>query len=220
MVDRQGALCLACWRETPFLRGHGCDACAAPLVGEGDGTADVCDECLERKRPWGRARAAMAYGGAGWRLVLGLKHGDRTDLCRPAAGWIHSAARDIIGPATLLIPVPIHWTRRIRRRYNQSAELVRALAPLAGCRCLCDALVRTRATPKQDGLGVDARFRNQAGTIALRRAAAPHIEDAKIVLIDDVMTSGAILAAAAEALLSAGAASVDCGVLARAVKSS
>jgi ComF family protein len=175
----------------------------------------VCDDCLALARPWDRGRAALLYEGGGRRLVLRLKHGDRTDLARPAARWLAEAGRDLLVPGTLLVPVPVHWTRLLSRRYNQAAELARALSALSGLETLPDALVRTRRTPVQDGLGVDARFLNTIGAI---RAARP-MTGRSVVLIDDVMTSGATLSAATEACLAAGASRVSVLVLARVAKS-
>jgi ComF family protein len=213
-VEGAHGFCPGCWADTPFIRGLACDACGQPVLGDrADGTA-VCDDCLALPRPWGRGRAALLYEGGGRRLVLRLKHGDRTDLARPAARWLAEAGRDLLGPGTLLVPVPVHWTRLLSRRYNQAAELARALSALSGLETLPDALVRTRRTPVQDGLGVDARFLNTDGAI---RAARP-LTGRSVVLLDDVMTSGATLSAATEACLAAGASRVSVLVLARVTK--
>jgi ComF family protein len=213
-VEGAHGLCPSCWAETPFVRGLACDSCGQPLLGDRrDGTA-VCDDCLALPRPWDRGRAALLYERGGRRLVLRLKHGDRTDLARPAARWLAEAGRDVLAPGTLLVPVPVHWTRLLSRRYNQAAELARALSALTGLDTVPDALVRTRRTKVQDGLGVDARFLNTDGAIRATRA----LTGRAVVLIDDVMTSGATLSAATEACLVAGASRVSVLVLARVAK--
>lgn len=218
LVDGAHGLCPACWGETPFIRGLSCDACGQPILGDGaDGTA-ICDDCLGLPRPWQRGRAAVLYEGNARRMILGLKHGDRTDLARPAARWLAGAGRDILVPGTLLVPVPVHWTRLFTRRYNQSAELARALSSLTGLDVAPGALIRVRRTPIQDGLGVEARFANTEGAIRAADPAGGPLGGRDVVLIDDVMTSGATLAAATEACHAAGADQVSVLVLARVAK--
>lgn len=217
-TDLPGALCPACWGETQFLTSYGCDACAAPLVGEGDGVVDLCDACLATPRPWSKGRAAFVYTGAGRRVVLGLKHADRVDLVKPAAGWMARAGRDLFHDDPLIVPVPIHWLRRVRRRYNQSAELARALGSLTGLTVWPDALERTRATDVQEHLDPDARFRNQHGSVAVAPQYETSMTGRRVVLVDDVMTSGATLTASAEALIHTGVSDVSVLTLARAVR--
>lgn len=208
-------LCGACWRETPFIAGLVCDKCGAPLPGQDDGQRHLCDDCLTIARPWARGRAAMVYADNARRLVLALKHGDRQDLARPAADWLMRAARPILEPGMLVAPVPLHWLRLLKRRYNQSALIAARLARAAGMEHLPDLLHRTRRTPSQDGRSREARFANQLGAIALHPRHSARVAERHVLLVDDVMTSGATLAAAAEACLSAGAAQVSVLALAR-----
>ncbi len=215
MVEDAGALCADCWQRTPFLGGLACDACGAPLVGDAADDAPLCDQCLQLARPWDRGRAALAYRDNARRLVLALKHGDRLDLAVPAAKWMARAGAPIIREGMLAVPVPAHPWRLIRRRFNQAAVLARALSRLAPVDYVPDALVRIRRTRVQDGMGQEERFRNLSGAIEPHPRRADRLGGSRVLLIDDVMTSGATLAAATEAARAAGAREVCVLVLAR-----
>ncbi|RVV98246.1 ComF family protein [Mesobaculum littorinae] len=209
-------LCGPCWRDMPFLTGLVCDACGAALPGdEPDGRAVRCDACLAAPPPWEAGRAALSYAGSARRLVLALKHGDRLDLTGPAAGWMLAGAGPMIRAGQVMVPVPVHWTRRIARRYNQAALLSRAVARLAGGRSAPQALIRVARTPSQDGLNRARRFANLEGAIRPHPRLGAVLRGADVVLIDDVMTSGATLWAATRAAQAAGAARVSVLVLAR-----
>ncbi len=212
-------LCGPCWGDTPFIAGAVCDICGAPLPGEaGRDERLCCDDCLAVARPWSRGRAALAYGGNGRRLVLALKHGDRTDLVRPAARWMQRALAPLLGPDLLLVPVPAHWTRLFTRRYNQAALLAQALARETGLGCLPDGLIRPRLTPPQGKKSRARRFADLEGAIRPHPRHGGRLAGRRLVLIDDVMASGATLAASAEACRQAGCRDVFTLVLARAAK--
>lgn len=217
-VQHEHALCPECWRDTPFLHGLVCDACGVPLPGEDDGTCAQCDDCLRLARPWQRGRAALLYAGKARKLVLGLKHGDRLDLVPACGRWLAAAARPILGPDMLVAPVPLHWTRLVARRYNQAAVLSQRLAAETGLEVCPDLLVRRRRTPTQEGRDMTARHLNLEGALALHPRRGARAEGRRVLLVDDVMTSGATLAAAAEACLAGGAAEVNVAVLARVAK--
>ena len=218
LVTTDFGLCGPCWRETPFIVGLVCDQCGVPLPGEDSGKPEHCDDCLTIARPWSRGRAALLYKDNARSLVLALKHGDRLDLARPAAKWMLRAAAPILEPGMLVAPIPLHWMRLFRRRYNQSALLSRAIAKSADLDHCPDLLIRRRATGTQDGRGRDARFANMSNALALHPKRAARAEGRHILLIDDVMTSGATLAAAAEACVAGGASAVSVVTLARVAK--
>jgi len=217
-VDSDFGLCGPCWRDTPFISGLVCDACGVPLPGEAGGQAEFCDECLTHAWPWSRGRAALLYHENGRRLVLALKHGDRHDVIRPAAKWLARAAAPLLQPDTLLAPVPLHWTRMLRRRYNQSALLVQALARETGQPHCLDLLQRRKRTQTLKGLDRAARHAMLSDAIRVNPARRALIVDRPVLIVDDVMTSGATLSAAAQAAFAAGAQDVCILTLARVAK--
>jgi predicted amidophosphoribosyltransferase len=217
-VETDYALCGACWRDTPFIAGLVCDLCGVPLPGTDPGQPVHCDDCMAIARPWERGRAAMLYRDNGRRLVLGLKHGDRTDLARPAGRWMAAVAGPVLRPETLVIPVPVHWTRLARRRYSQAALLAAEVARAAALGWLPDALIRPRRTPMLDGKTRDERFATLAEAIRPHPKRGARLAGRDVLIVDDVMTSGATLAATADAARAAGAARVSVLVLARVAK--
>ncbi|MDQ2065149.1 ComF family protein [Xinfangfangia sp. CPCC 101601] len=211
-------LCPACWRDTAFISGLTCCACGSPILGEPCETEARCDDCLAMPRPWSEGRAALLYRDTARRLVLALKHADRMELARPASLWLQQASGDLIGAETLIAPVPLHWWRLIRRKYNQAALLSQALAERVAVDHCPDLLLRHRSTGSQEGRSREERFANLRGAIRINPRQAARLKGRPVLIVDDVMTSGATFTAAAEACLSAGAARVDVLALARVAK--
>jgi len=213
-------LCADCWPEAAFIEGACCDCCGAPLPDDGSGTdmVLVCDDCLGTVRPWTRGRAAMVYGGTARRLILALKHGDRLDLAPPMADWLAQVARPLVVPGMIVAPIPLHLRRLARRKYNQSAQISGRMARMLGLEHRADLLVRRRHTPMQEHRGMAERFANQQDALAVHPRHAAAVAGRPVLLVDDVMASGATIHAAALALLAAGSGPVSVAVLARAVK--
>jgi len=210
-TERGASLCADCWADTTFISGAICDVCGTPLLGETDSKIK-CDSCIAHRPAWDTGRAAAIYAGRGRRAVLSLKHGDRLDMGRPLAEWMARSGGELLDEADVIVPVPLHWRRMFKRKYNQSAELAWHLSKISGVSYIPDLLVRDRATPTQDGLTREERHENQRGVFSVhKRRAVPK----NIVLIDDVMTTGATLSACAETLRKAGADRIDALVLAR-----
>lgn len=218
LVGAPNGLCGPCWLKTPFIEGLVCDACGVPLLGEAAGARALCDACLVTHPPWARGRAALDYREGARRLVLGLKHGDRMDLIRPAAGWMAERGLPLLTEGTCLVPVPLHWTRLFLRRFNQAAALAGALARIWDVEVLPDALLRTRRTRAQERMTVEERRANMAGALAMNARRTGAIRGRPVLLVDDVMTSGATLGEASRVLYRAGASEVSVLALARVVK--
>lgn len=209
-----GGLSAEAWSRITFLDNPVCDGCGAPF--EFDQGAGVrCPACTASPRAFARARAACLYDETSRDPILKLKHADRLDLAPLFARWLSRAARELLAEADAIAPVPLHPMRLLRRRFNQSAEIARPLAALSGVAYLPDALVRRRATPSQGGKSGSGRRRNVAGAFAVPDHLAGQVRGRSILLVDDVMTTGATLEACARALLAAGAARVDVAVVAR-----
>lgn len=216
-VESDFGLCGPCWRDTPFIEGLCCDCCGVPLPGESD-EAEVCDACQTTERSWRRGRAAFTYRDNGRRLVLALKHGDRHDIVRPAGLWLARAAKPLLCENTLIAPIPLHWTRLLKRKFNQSALLAKSLAKRLDAAFCPDLLVRRMRTESLEGKSFDARYATLDNTIAAHPKRRHRMVNRPVLLIDDVMTSGATMAAAAQACRDAGASDVSALTLARVAK--
>ncbi|MEI6798299.1 MAG: double zinc ribbon domain-containing protein [Pseudomonadota bacterium] len=217
-VTSDFGLCGDCWRDTPFITGLVCNHCGVLLPGEEADAPVLCDDCLTIARPWRAGRAALLYHENGRKLVLALKHADRLDIAHPAAAWMTKAAQPLLVPDMLVAPVPLHWWRLVQRRYNQAAVLSARIARLAGLSHCPDLLQRPRNTGSQEGRSRDGRFHNMSGALTLHPRRAARVQGRHVLLVDDVMTSGATLAAAAEACLAAGASDISVLVMARVAK--
>ena len=148
-------------------------------------------------------------------MVLGLKHGDRLDMGKPLAEWMARPGAHLLSRANVIVPVPLHWRRLLKRRFNQSAELARHLAEISGTQVIPDLLLRNKPTPSQDGLSRAERYQNQRGVFSVNKRY-PLAKN--VLLVDDVMTTGATLSACADTLRAAGAERIDALVLARVVR--
>lgn len=213
-VPGPGALEPELWAKLHFLSDPVCARCGTPFDIAVD-VAQVCGACLAHPPVYDRARAALIYGDVSRDLVLGLKYQGRRDGLGVLAGWMASAGKELLTDADLIVPVPLHYFRLVRRGFNQSVWLGAALSRSSGVKLSVDALKRVKSTPIQGGLSADGRRRNVQGAFKVRRSRERLVKDQKILLVDDVLTTGATAEACTRALRRAGAACVDVITLAR-----
>lgn len=214
IADADAALCPQCWAKLAFLAPPCCQRCG--LAFEFDlGPGAVCGPCAAAPPVYGRARAVLRYDDASKALLLALKHADRTEGVPAFGRWLARAGAELLEDAEVLVPVPLHWLRLFRRRYNQAALLALALARCSGVPVLPDALTRVRRTPSQGRMSPAQRRRNVAGAFKVAERRRARVDGLRVLLLDDVLTTGATAEACARALLASGAAAVDVLTLAR-----
>ncbi len=212
------SLCPACWSELQFIDGPVCVRCGLPFeIDAGPGTE--CGACIADPPKFDKARAILRYDDASKKPVLALKHADRLDLVPAFAKWLDRAGRELLSEADMIVPVPLHRMRLWKRRYNQSAELARALSRRSGLPLEPLVLERVKPTPSQGTMpSAEARRKNVAGAFLVPKPMRPVVKGRRVLLIDDVLTTGATASASARALKRAGATSVFVLALARVVR--
>jgi len=211
-----GGLCPACWSRVSFIAPPYCERLGIPFTYD-PGPGILSMEAIADPPAYGRARAAVRYDDIARDLVHRLKYGDRLDLATSMGQWMARAGRALLDDADALVPVPLHWRRLWGRRFNQAAALAGVVASDAGVPLLTAVLRRVRATSQQVGLSRSARAVNVQGAFAVTQVGKAAIYGKQLVLVDDVLTSGATVDACARALLRAGARNVDVLVFARVV---
>jgi ComF family protein len=217
IVVEPGALCADCWRNLSFVSPPQCARCGVPFA-QDIGERTLCIDCLVRPPGYRRARAAMVYDARSRRLVLPFKHADRTDMAPACGAWMARAGAELVAQADLVAPVPLHWRRLLTRRYNQAVLLARAVARDAGLSLAPDLLRRMNWTASQAGLRAKERRRNVRGAFDVNPRWMNRLRDRTVLLVDDVLTTGATVDACVAVLLREGAAHVDVLTLARVVR--
>jgi ComF family protein len=214
-VDGEG-VCAACWAKLSFIAPPYCPKLGIPFVYD-PGPEMLSMEAIADPPAYARARAAVRYDEVARTLVHALKYQDRTDLAPIMGRWMARAGRELLDGADMLIPVPLHWRRAWHRRYNQAGALARVIGDASRVKLRGDILARVRATEQQVGLSRAQRASNVQGAFEVSRERRGEVAGRRVVLIDDVLTSGATLDACARALLRAKTAQVDVLVFARVV---
>jgi ComF family protein len=212
-VDSRG-LCPSCWSKISFITRPYCERLGIPFVYDpGPGVLSL--EAIADPPAYRRARAAVRFDEVSRALVHALKYGDRLDLAPMMGRWISQAGREILTDADALVPVPLHWRRQWARRFNQSAMLAAAISADSGVPIAATALKRVKPTAQQVGLSRSERAANVQGAFKVPEEGKAAVFGRRLVLVDDVLTSGATIDGCARALLRAGAATVDALVFAR-----
>ena len=209
-------LCPGCWAGMRFIERPYCEVLGLPFSHD-LGAGILSAEAIAEPPVFDRLRSAVIHDGAARDLVHGLKYRDRTDLAPMMAGWMLRASDGAVAACDFILPVPLHRSRLLLRKYNQAAELARHLAGLSGRPLLPATLVRVRRTSQQIGLGARARQDNVRGAFAIARGRENDVFGRRIVLVDDVYTTGATVSAATRALRKAGARDVTVLTFARAL---
>jgi len=216
-VDGEG-VCASCWAKLSFIEPPYCPRLGIPFVYD-PGPELLSMEAIASPPAYQRARAAVRYDEVARTLVHSLKYQDRTDLAPAMGRWMARAGQELLGEADVLVPVPLHWRRGWSRRYNQSGALARVISRQSGVKLASEALRRIRPTAQQIGLSRPQRATNVQGAFKVAPERSAEIAGRRVVLIDDVLTSGATTDACARALLRGKAAQVDVVVFARVVDS-
>jgi ComF family protein len=209
-------VCAECWAKLSFIAPPLCPRLGIPFVYD-PGPGLLSMEAIANPPAYARARAAVRYDDVARALVHALKYQDRTDLAPAMGRWMARAGEELLAEADVLVPVPLHWRRGWSRRYNQSGALARVLEKQTGIPVAGGALRRIRPTQQQIGLNRSQRASNVQGAFKVSPELVHEIQGRRVVLIDDVLTSGATSDACARALLRARAAQVDVLVFARVV---
>lgn len=213
-IERQNGLCARCWGELVIPGEPCCANCRRPLPQSIDGDTAICAPCLADPPRHDGIVAGTIYNDASRRLVLSFKHGGRIALA-PMMGGLIAARLPPISPDALIVPVPLHRHRLWHRGYNQAALLARELARRTEAILVVDALVRTKATPTLGGLNKAERKRALSGAVQVRPRRKALVAGRDVILVDDVLTSGATTSACVSALMKAGAGRVKIACFAR-----
>jgi ComF family protein len=207
-------LCPACWAKLSFITRPYCERLGIPFMYDpGPGTLSM--QAIADPPAYNRARAAVRFEEISRTLVHALKYGDRLDLAPMIGRWMSNAGREILADAEALVPVPLHWRRQWARRFNQSAMLAAVISAASGVPIAASALKRVKATAQQVGLARSERAINVQGAFKVPEEGKAAVFGRRLVVVDDVLTSGATVDACARALNRAGAANVDVLVFAR-----
>lgn len=213
-VEQAHTLCEGCFASLHIITQPACALCGFPFEYE-VGENALCGACLEKTPPYAKGWAALRYDEAARSLVAKLKYADKTHLAPYLGRLMAAQGQEVLEGADVLVPVPLHWRRMLTRRYNQSLLLARETSKASGIPLLPDALKRTRHTPPQASLSRKERLDNVRGAFTATRKGVAAMAGKTVVLVDDVMTTGATIYACCKTIRRAGAKEVRVLTLAR-----
>lgn len=217
LAKASNQLCGPCWKSLNFITSPYCDQCGHPFVV--DESYLICGECMANPPLFTKGRTAFRYDSLIRESILKFKHGDATYLAKPFGKWLSRAAEDILPHCDVIIPVPLHRFRLLKRRYNQATLLSREVSNFSNIPLLTNALVRNKYTESQHGKSRRSREKNVQSVFELKSKYLPSIIKKSVLLIDDVWTTGATLNACVKTLKKVGAKDVYVLTLARVIKS-
>src|SRR5690349_22298898 len=215
-IAETAGLCARCWTQAGFIERPYCERLGTPFPADYGGEL-ISPAALASPPAYGRARAAARYSDVARDLIHMMKYGDRMDLVHALGRWMARAGGELLSDADALVPVPLHWRRLWQRRFNQSSALAHAISRVSKVPVMDEVLLRARATQPQFGLPREQRAENVQGAFKVPKEKRIEVKGKKLVLIDDVLTTGATADACTKILLRAGALRVDVLVLARVV---
>ena len=213
-----GSLCPDCWEDMSFISDPQCEICGLPFELEAaDGI--LCGSCIKTPPPYQTARSVLKYDDKSRNLITNFKYGDKIHACDNFAKWMARAGKKTIENSDVITPVPLHRIRLFTRRYNQSALLTNSLKKITGIPAYNELLIRNKHTRPQVGLLPKQRKENVKGVFSLNPKYKHFIEGKSVILVDDVMTTGATIEACSKILKKSGAHKVNVLTIARTVKS-
>jgi ComF family protein len=215
-IDSAAGLCGSCWQAVSFISTPFCYCCGSPFDLESDGV-DVCGRCIQHPPIYSMQRSALIYDDHSRSMILGFKHGDRLDASPLFVKWLTGVGRDIFQQADIITAVPLHWRRLFKRKYNQSAILANAIGKAEDLTAIPDLLKRHRYTETQGHLSRAQRRSNVRGAFKITNRYRETVQGKVVILVDDVITSGATINACSRSLIQAGAREVRALTLARAI---
>ena len=215
-VDTDETLCPRCWIGIDFIAAPMCETCGLPFAH--DQHSAVCASCARETPPFRRARSAVRYNDESRRLIIAYKHADRLEAARLFARWMLTAGVDLVMDTDVIVPVPLHRRRLFTRRFNQAAVIAQLIAREAGAGLCLDAMERIKPSPPPGKLSRGERRRAVAGAFRIAPDRDDIVRGRRVLVIDDVMTTGATAKSVAGKLNRAGAQAVDILTIARVVR--
>jgi len=216
LVGSHGSLCSECWKQIYFISEPFCYVCGLPFD-YSLGKSALCGTCLKQKPSYTQARALFTYNEFSKNPILSLKYHDRTQLAPVFGAWLRRLALPYQPKVAAILPVPLHYSRLVKRRYNQAALLADTVGESLNITVMNNALLRSKKTPPQAGLSKRQREANMRGAFMVSPAKKPLLKGKSVILVDDVMTTGATLEACARCLHDAGVVDVFVITIARTV---
>lgn len=212
-VEKQGGCCARCWSSLRFISEPHCPVYGTPFsVDMGEGVLSI--EAIANPPPFDRLRAVMLYDDLARKMISTIKYSDRTDLIPWVSNWMRVAGKELLGEADLVVPVPLHKSRLRMRRFNQAGEMARRICE-DKAQFRPEVLLRRKSTKQQVGLSEKERERNMSGAFSVTEEMKIHVKGKRVLLVDDVYTTGSTVKAATRALKRGGASNIDVLVFAK-----